>query len=125
MLNRYDKISMVINKRSKVEHIGVSLMLLQNLRPTSTHEDTGSIPGLLSVKDPCPGLRIRHCCELWYRSQTPLRFSIAVAEVQASSCSSSSTPSLGTSIFRRCRPKKTKQTNKQRRVYKFEEEEKN
>ena len=44
------------------------------------------------------GLRIQHCCELWYRLPMWLRSCIAVAVVQASSCSSDSTPSLGTSI---------------------------
>ena len=37
---------------------------------------------------------------------------MAVAVVQAGSCSSNATPSLGTSICLRCGPKKTKQTNK-------------
>ena len=44
------------------------------------------------------GLRIQHCCELQCRSQTRLVFDVAVAVVQASSCSSHSIPSLGTSI---------------------------
>ena len=45
-------------------------------------------------------LRIQHCCELWYRSQTcpGSHTSIAVAVVQAGSCSSNSIPILGTSI---------------------------
>ena len=34
--------------------------------PTSIQEEAGLIPGSLS------GLRIRHCHELWYRSQTGL-----------------------------------------------------
>ena len=52
------------------------------------------------------GLRIRHCRELWRRSQTQLGSGVAVAVTQASSCSSNSTPSLGTSICHGCRPKK-------------------
>ena len=45
------------------------------MNPTSTHEDTGLIAGL----------RIWHCWELWYRSQTWLgSHSIAVAVAQAS-----------------------------------------
>ena len=43
------------------------------------------------------GLRIQYCCDLWYRSQLRLGPCIAVAVVQASSCGSYSTPSLGTS----------------------------
>ena len=50
------------------------------------------------------GLRIRRCCKLWCTSQTQLGTYMAVA--QANSCRSDSTPSLGTSIFHRCSPKK-------------------
>ena len=52
------------------------------------------------------GLRIRHCRELWHRSQMRLGSDVAVAVVEAGSCSFNSTPSLGTS--KRCRfsPKK-------------------
>ena len=41
------------------------------------------------------GLRIQHCPNLWHRLQKWLRSSVAVAVVQASSCSSDLTPSLG------------------------------
>ena len=58
--------------------------------PISIQEDANSIP----------------CCELWCRSQTLLRSHFAVAVEQASSCSSNRTPSLGTSIYRGCSPKK-------------------
>ena len=51
------------------------------------------------------GLRIRHCHELWCRSQTQLKSGVAVAVVQAGSCSSNSTPSLGTSRCPKCGPK--------------------
>ena len=63
------------------------------------------------------GLRIQPCYELSCSSLTWLRSYIAVA--QASKCSSSSTPSLGTSTCCRCSPKKqNKQTNKQnKRLY--------
>ena len=54
------------------------------------------------------GLRIRHCCQLWCRSQTQLKSGVAVAVVQAGSCSSDSIPSLGTSMCRKWGPKKTK-----------------
>ena len=52
------------------------------------------------------GLRIQHCCELWYRSQMRLGSCVAVTVAQASSCSSEETTSLGT--FLGCGPKKQK-----------------
>ena len=47
------------------------------------------------------GLRIWHCCELWFGSQIQPRshIAVAVAVVQAGSCSSNSIPSLGTSTY--------------------------
>ena len=54
------------------------------------------------------GLRIRCCLEPWCRSQTLIRYGIAVAVVQACIYSSDSTPSLRTSICRTCSPKKKK-----------------
>ena len=51
------------------------------------------------------GLRIRHCQELWCRSQILLGSGVAVAVTQAGSCSSDWTPNLGTSICRGCDPK--------------------
>ena len=53
-------------------------------------------------------LRIRHCRELWYRAQMWLGSHIAVAVLQAGSCSSNWIPSLGTSICCRYSPKKQK-----------------
>ena len=53
------------------------------------------------------GLRIWRCHELWCRSQTWVRSGVAVAMAEASTCSSDSTPSLGTSICLGCGPKKT------------------
>ena len=44
------------------------------------------------------GLRIRLCQELWCRLQMWLGSSVAVAVAQAGTCSSSSAPSLGTSM---------------------------
>ena len=52
------------------------------------------------------GLRIWHCSELWCRLQTWLRSDVAVAVVVAGSCSSDSTPSLGSSMCCGCGPKK-------------------
>ena len=49
---------------------------------------------------------IWHCCEPRCRSQTWLRSSVAVAK--AGSCSSDSTPSLGTSMCRGCNHKNKK-----------------
>ena len=57
------------------------------------------------------GWRIRHCRELWCRSQMRLGPCIAVAVAWGRSCSSDLTPNLGTSIWHRCRPKKTKVKN--------------
>ena len=58
------------------------------------------------------GLRIRHWHELGYRLQTRLRSLVAVAVVQAGSCSSNQIPSLGTSICRECGPKRQKDKKK-------------
>ena len=52
------------------------------------------------------GLRIRHCRELWCRTQMWLRSGVAVAVALAGSCSSDSTSSLGTSICHTCSYKK-------------------
>ena len=62
-------------------------MAQQAKNPTCIRENEDSIPGLNQwVKDP----------------------ELPQAVMQTSSCSSSSTPSLGTSICRRCSPKETK-----------------
>ena len=57
---------------------------------------------------PLSGLKIQHCHELWYRSQAWLQSGIAVAVAKAGRCSSSLTPSLGTSMCHKCGPKKKK-----------------
>ena len=56
------------------------------------------------------GLRIRHCQELWCRSQMQLGSGVDVAMTvaQAGSHSCYSTSSLGTSICQECSPKKEK-----------------
>ena len=55
------------------------------------------------------GLRIQHCHKLQCISQIWLVSCFAVAELEAGSCSPHLTPSLGTSIYYRCGPKKTKE----------------
>ena len=53
------------------------------------------------------------CHELWCRSQMWLKSPVAVAVVSAGSCSSNSAPSLGTSMCRRCGPKKQRKRKKE------------
>ena len=77
--------------------------------PTSTHEDNGSIPGLIG------GLRILHCCELWCRSQTGLGSGVAVAVAVAGSHNSNSTRGLGTSMCGGCGPKKKKERRQKKK----------
>ena len=81
-------------------------MAQQLPNPTSIHEDTGLILASLS------GLKIWHRHELWCRSQTWLGFCVAVAMALVGGYSSDSTPSLGTSIYCRCSPKKIKKKKK-------------
>ena len=50
--------------------------------------------------------------ELWCTSQTGIGSCIAVAVVQTGSCGSNLTPSLGTSTFKGCGPKKQENKNK-------------
>ena len=83
-------------------YIGVPVVTQQKrIRLVSTRM---RIPSLTSLS----GLRIWHCCGLWCMLQTWLGSCVAVAVVWAGSCSSDSTPSLGTSICRGCGPKKKK-----------------
>ena len=60
------------------------------------------------------GLRIWRYRELWCRLQMCLRCHVAMAVIQAGSCSSDLTPSLGTSVCLRCGPKKKKKKKKGR-----------
>ena len=62
------------------------------------------------------GSGIRHCCELWCRSQVQLgsQVAMAAAVAVAGSCSSNLTPSLGTSIHCRCSLKKENKTKQKR-----------
>ena len=70
---------------------GSSCLGTAETNPTRNHEVAVQFRASLS------GLRIQCWCELWYRSQTQLGSGITVALVQADSCSSKWTPSLGTS----------------------------
>ena len=66
-------------------------------------------------------LRIQHCRELWCRSQMPLGSGVAVAVVEAGSCSFDLTPNLGTSICRGGGPKKAKKKKKKKKKKKVGE----
>ena len=61
------------------------------------------------------GLRIQHCCELWYSLKMWLRSGVAV--VQTSSYSSDQTPSLGNSIYCGCSPKKSQKDKKKKKIH--------
>ena len=86
------------------------------INPTSIHEDkdedAASTPALPN------GLSIQHCCELLCRSQTWLRTSVTVAVVQASSCSSNSTPNMRTSTCYKCGPKNLKKNKTEKKKQK-------
>ena len=62
------------------------------------------------------GLRIQCCRELWCRSQTWLSSGVAMVVVQAGSCSSDSSPSLGTSIATGVALKRQKNKTKQKKT---------
>ena len=62
------------------------------------------VPSLVSLS----GLRVWCCRKLHPRSRVQLRSGVAVAMRKAGSCSSSLTPSSGTSIYWGCGPKKKK-----------------
>ena len=101
------------NSSSRNIKHGSSCCGAAEMSPTRNHEDVGSIPDLAQwVRD----LAFH---ELWCRSKMQLGSHIAVSVAEASRCSSDSTPSLGTSMCRRCGPEKQKQnktkqkTNKQ------------
>ena len=66
-------------------------MAQQVKNPTKIDEDVGLNLGL-------SGLRVWHCCKLWFRLQMWLRSHVAIAVAQARNCSSDLTPSLGTCI---------------------------
>ena len=97
----------------EVTHIRSSCCGTVETNPISTHEDMGSIPGLLS------GLRIWHCHELWCRSQVPLRSHVALAVVQVGSCSFDSTPSpelpYATQLALKSKNKKKKKEKKKKK----------
>ena len=70
--------------------------------------------------DSLSGWRIWRCRELWCRSQMWLGSSISVAVVWARGYSSTSTPSLGTSMCHGCSLKKTKKKKKKKKKKKEE-----
>ena len=96
----------IANRDIKKLTQGVSFVAQQLTYPTRIHEVADSIPGLNQW------IKIQSCCELWYRSQMRLGSRIAMAVVQASGCSSNSTPSLGISMCHRSSPKKKKEKKK-------------
>ena len=75
---------------------------------TRNHDVAGSIPDLAQW------VRIWHCHELWYRSQTQLGSDVAVAVT--GNYSSNWTPSLETSACLRCDPKKQKKERKKEKA---------
>ena len=77
------------------------------VNPTSIYETR--VWSLASLN----GLRIWHCYELWFRSQTQLWSGIAMAVAQASSYNSDSTRSLGISVCRKCGLKKIKKNQEE------------
>ena len=84
--------------------LGLLFVAGRVMNPTSLHEDSGSIPGL--ARWVCLAMK------LWRGSQPWLGSCIAVAVAKAGHCSSSSTPSLGTSMCHST-ALKNKQINKQ------------
>ena len=78
------------------------------MNPTRYHEVAGLIRSLALLS----GIRIWSCHELWCRSQMWLGSGVAVAVAKAGSCSSNLIPSLGTSKYHGCGPKKQKKKKK-------------
>ena len=66
------------------------------------------------------GSGVQHCHELWCRSQMRLGSGFAAAVVQAGSCCTNWTSSLGTSMCHRCNQKKKKKKKKKKRKKKIE-----
>ena len=54
-------------KKKDLQGSGVPIVAQELMNPSSSHEDTGLIPGLS-----LSGLRIQRCCELWRRLQMRL-----------------------------------------------------
>ena len=96
-------------ERLKLKRRGNSYCGSEVMKSINIHKDQVWFLASLSV------LRIWHCCELQCRLQTWLGSSVAVAVAEAGSCSSYSTPSLGTSMCLRCGPKTKKKKKKKRK----------
>ena len=88
----------IYHRPYKIPQWGSSCHGAADMNPTSIHEDVGSIPGFAQW------VGIWRCRDLWYRSQ-----------MQAGSHSSGSIPSLGTSTYHGCGPKKPKKKKKKKK----------
>ena len=67
---------------------------------------------LVSIRTQVQSLAVLNVLGIWHVQELWLRSHIAVAVVLAGSCSSDSTPSLGTSTCPGCSPKKKKKKKK-------------
>ena len=98
-----------LRHKTRSSHCGSAVM-----NPTNIHEDSGSICGLAQwIK----GSNL--ACELWCRSQTRLGSCVAVSVAYVGSCSSDLTPSLGTSVYCTCGPKKPKKEKRHKKYHWF------
>ena len=86
------------------------------MNPTRIHEDEGSIPGLTHKDEgSIPGLTHKDEGSIPGLTQWVRESHVAVDVVWAGSCSSDTTPSLGTSTYYRCSPKKKKEKRRKKK----------